>query len=121
MNWRLRNLKVLIPLFVASILGAVSAFLIFAVAFNSASWEAVVGYMAVLAIGSGAVGYFSINWRMMLWVFFIPHLLLLAVLIKGIFETGKLFPNMALVALITFGVWLPAFCSSRIRNSLPKK
>jgi hypothetical protein len=97
---------------VGALLGGVSAFAIFAMAFNGFSWTFQLGLFLLTAAGSAAAVR-CVSWKRICAAFYLPHLLLFALLLIGSLEKGGWIGNLTLIALPTLAIWLPAWLVSR--------
>ena len=111
--WRMKSLLSLLPLAIALALGVLSSFYFFAKSFNGAAWSEFIIHSAALVLASAIIGRRYKDWLGLVWTFFLPHLLLFAVLIMGSMENGGWLPNLELIILIAAVIWLPAFFASR--------
>ncbi|MFS4461171.1 hypothetical protein [Bdellovibrio sp. HCB2-146] len=106
--WRSKVRLSVLWLFLAVLLGGASAFVLFAMAFNSAAWTPLVLQAILLAVCSAIVGLKVKFWRSVLYCFYLPHLLFFALLVKGSLERGEWGSNILLISLVTAAIWLPA-------------
>jgi len=98
---------------VGILLGGFSAFNIFALDFNGSSWQYLPMISLSIAIGSGLVGRFLQFWKVIISGFFLPHLLLYALLIMGSLEKGMWQGNLGLIAMTSLAIWVPALISRK--------
>lgn len=111
--WRLRARLSVLWLFLSVVLGVTSAFVLFAMAFNSAAWGLLVAQAILLAICSAIVGLKVKFWRSVLYCFYLPHLLFFALLVKGSLEKGDWSSNIILISMISAAICLPALFTFR--------
>ncbi|MNL44284.1 hypothetical protein D3C87_1668480 [compost metagenome] len=111
--WRMKSLLSLLPLAGALALGVLSSFYFFAKSFNGAAWSEFLVHAATLVLASAIIGRRHRDWLALVWTFFLPHLLLFAVLIMGSMEKGGWLINLELITVVAAVIWLPAFFASR--------
>ncbi|MNL33615.1 hypothetical protein D3C87_1555370 [compost metagenome] len=111
--WRLKVRLSVLWLVLAMILGVVSTFVLFARAFNGAAWGPLVAQAILLAICSAIIGLKVKFWRSTLYCFYLPHLLLFALLVKGSLEKADWSSNIILISMISAAIWLPALFTVR--------
>jgi hypothetical protein len=99
---------------VGILIGGFSAFNIFALGFNGSSWLYLAIISLSIALGSGLVGRFLQSWKVIISGFFLPHLLLYALLIMGSLEKGMWLGNLGLIAITSFAIWVPALVSRNL-------
>jgi hypothetical protein len=98
------------------VLGAISAFIVFAMAFNGYSWGYQIAFSLLMALGSGLAVRIRKPWTPLVLPFFIPFLPLFILLVLGSAEKGGWLGNLGIIVMATISIWLPAtFVSKHVQ------